>query len=111
MTLEITGISMWPSLRAGDRLVCAPAAQVDIGDVVCARAGGRQLLHRVVARAGRRVLLQGDLCPRPDPALDERAVLLRAVALIRRGRRRPVPPRPRWPGVWRRVHAALRGLK
>jgi len=101
---------MWPNLRDGDALLCVPAAGVKIGDVVCARRHGHQVVHRVMELAAGRVVLQGDLCPRPDAPLDERAILFRAVALERAGRRRRVPGRPRWPAVWRRLHAVARRL-
>lgn len=48
--LEISGDSMEPAYRAGDRIVVAPGAAVRVGDRVVARTQGGEVMAKVLAR-------------------------------------------------------------
>jgi len=52
MAAEVTGESMLPLLRPGDRLIVRAGAVIQTGDVVVARHPGRDLL--IVKRVGHR---------------------------------------------------------
>lgn len=74
--VTVTGDSMLPSLRPGDRLVCLPLprGRVRAGDVVMVpdpRRPSRRLLKRVAARHGERVTLLGD---HPAASTDSRTL-------------------------------------
>ena len=103
--ITVTGWSMAPALRPGDRVLLADGA-LRVGDVVVVTAPQRLLVHRVVAFVAARdgsepgfVITRGDgvrHCDAPSPLA---SVLGRVVAVERNGRRRPVPERlrtPRW---------------
>lgn len=84
------GGSMRPFIRSEDTVVLVPLgeARLRLGDVVLLDAGRRGLmLHRVVRVEGDRYLIKGDGNPVPDGWFGREAVLARAVALERPGRR------------------------
>jgi nickel-type superoxide dismutase maturation protease len=59
-TVEVTGDSMAPALRAGDRLVVRLGAGVRAGDVVVARHAGVLIVKRVFRRAADGWWLESD---------------------------------------------------
>lgn len=101
--ITVTGWSMAPALRPGDRLLLADGA-LRVGDVVVVATPQRLLVHRVVAFVAACddgepgfVITRGDgvcHCDAPAPLT---AVLGRVVAVERNGQRRPVPDRLRAP--------------
>lgn len=112
--IGVTGQSMWPTIRHGDRVWLAfGVASVDAGDVIVYRAGEKLLVHRVVKIWGspgrRRLIAQGDHSIRQDPPLDESQIVGRVVSVERRGRNRRLARgyRGRWIGwmarLWARV--------
>ena len=49
--IKITGKSMWPLLRAGQRFLVTPQAEIKTGDILCLRSKekGEFILHRKIA--------------------------------------------------------------
>jgi len=49
--IKITGKSMWPLLRDGQRFLVTPQAEIKIGDILCLRSKkkGEFILHRKIA--------------------------------------------------------------
>lgn len=71
--ITVTGVSMEPTLRAGDLVVMTRAEVYRPGDVVAYRvpdgdpAAGRHVIHRVIGGGAEEgYLLQGDNTPAPD---------------------------------------------
>ena len=90
LRLAVAGRSMLPLFREGDHLVIRPLERPPrVGEVVVFARGGQLWCHRVLLPAGRgrRLLTKGDARGRPDSPVDPGAVVGRAVALERRGRR------------------------
>lgn len=61
--LEISGNSMEPAYRAGDRIIVAPAAEVKTGDRVVARTTGGEVMAKVLARRNSRMVALASLNP------------------------------------------------
>ncbi len=102
--ITVTGWSMAPALRPGDRLLLDDGA-LRVGDVVVVAAPRRLLVHRVIAFGTACdgepgfVITRGDGVRHCDAPAPLTAVLGRVVAVERNGQRRPVPNRlraPRW---------------
>lgn len=66
--VAMEGVSMEPSIRAGDALlVTSPPRRLRAGMIVMLEVDRRLVVHRVVAAgAGGRVTTKGDANPRPD---------------------------------------------
>lgn len=81
--VEVRGASMWPSLRAGDRLVVMRLARRPrAGEIVIApdpRRAGRELIKRVADIGPHGVLLRGD---NPVASTDARAFGLVPTQLV-----------------------------
>lgn len=59
--IEVSGESMLPTLRAGDRITIVPDVEPRLGDVVVfVDAPGRTVVHRLVASIGGTVVCLGD---------------------------------------------------
>jgi L-amino acid N-acyltransferase YncA len=91
MTLDLTGLSMFPAIRAGDR--CRVAAvdmdTVRVGDILLATRESRLFAHRVVEiRSGppRTWIIKGDTLMWADPPVRAEDVLGQIIGLERRGR-------------------------
>lgn len=54
--LQISGDSMEPAYRAGDRIIVAPGAAVKRGDRVVARTSGGEVMAKVLARKTQKVI-------------------------------------------------------
>lgn len=82
---KVAGISMWPTLKRGDRVLVAPRAEnLAVGDVVVVRIGKRVLVHRVVERSAcGRVTTRGDFNTVPDPSVRIEQVVGRVVRVER----------------------------
>lgn len=115
-----TGQSMEPAVRDGETIVVEPVNTNDLatGMVILARAGGRELAHRVVqverdaAGAVIGVRTRGDAVAGDDPPVLPADVRGRVVAVARDGRDVTVPLVPASPGrlmEWI-VAAAVLGL-
>lgn len=61
--LEISGDSMEPAYRAGDRIVVSPSAEVRAGDRVVARTQGGEVMAKVLVRQTSEVVELGSLNP------------------------------------------------
>jgi len=61
--LEISGNSMEPAYRAGDRIIVAPGAEVKTGDRVVARTTGGEVMAKVLARRNSRMVALASLNP------------------------------------------------
>jgi phage repressor protein C with HTH and peptisase S24 domain len=65
--LEISGDSMEPAYRAGDRIIVAPGAEVKIGDRVVAKTTEGEVMAKVLARKTARLIELASLNPEYDP--------------------------------------------
>lgn len=106
--VEVRGASMGPLLRSGDQVRVSPdrVSTLQPGELVLAVSGtGQFLVNRVVSQSAVTVILRGDACPAPDPALS-RSQILGIVDQARRGKRL-IPlassglARPLWSSVLR----------
>jgi phage repressor protein C with HTH and peptisase S24 domain len=61
--LEISGDSMEPAYRAGDRIIVAPGAEVKKGDRVVAKATGGEVMAKVLERKNSRTIALASLNP------------------------------------------------
>lgn len=100
LALQVTGGSMRPLLRPGDRVLLERAAPESLrpGDLLALRRGGEVVTHRLLAREGAALLTRGDAAPHPDPPFTAADVLGRAVAVERGGRSLDLQSRP-WPAL------------
>lgn len=91
MTLDLTGLSMFPAIRAGDRCRVTSVAPetIRVGDVILTTRETRLFAHRVVAIvAGPPVqwIVKGDTLLVPDPPVVAEQILGQVIALERRGK-------------------------
>ena len=83
--MQVTGISMNPLLREGDRvLLTAPTRELRRGDVVLIDAEGSPVLHRVRRLFDGMLVARGDAASTDDPPMPVSRCVARAVA-ARRG--------------------------
>lgn len=61
--LQISGDSMEPAYRAGDRIIVAPGAEVKPGDRVVAKTAQREVMAKVLARRNTRIIELASLNP------------------------------------------------
>lgn len=114
--IDVLGSSMWPLLRAGDRLTVAPwEGPPRVGCVAVAVIGRALVAHRVIEVLPEHVRMQGDAAPLPDAPLRPVAVLGRVVAARSpQGRHRPLYDTPdawqRWMPVARSLARSRRAL-
>jgi len=88
--LEVTGRSMAPFLRSGDRVTVKPADadRLSLGDVVVFIAGGQALtVHRIVGWSGEAIRPRGDMARQEDAPLARHEVLGVVTRVEREGRR------------------------
>ena len=80
--MVVTGVSMVPTLKPGDRVLLGPVTGGSLGGgIVLADVGGRPVLHRVMAQTGGFVVTAGDACGRSDMAIPRSAVVACAHAV------------------------------
>lgn len=93
VTIPVSGISMLPTLRPGERVVlrAVDRAALRPQDVIAFRLDGQLVLHRVHAVLPDRVITAGDHYDLFDPPVPIAAVIGVAVGVAAR------PARPRWP--------------
>jgi hypothetical protein len=82
--ISVTGSSMQPTLRPGDRVLLGPPEPIRPGLVVLADMGGKPILHRVVLLSGEIVVLRGDASHTDDTPIRPGDVLA-SVRLVARG--------------------------
>lgn len=75
LVVRASGLSMWPFLRPGQRVIVQPSRALAVGDLALVELGRSLVLHRVIAISGSRIVLKGDSNPAPDPELIRDAVL------------------------------------
>jgi len=66
---RVVGDSMSPTLAAGQVVIALPWLRSRVGDIVIARAQGREVIKRLVAIEGEYATLHGD---NPDASTDSR---------------------------------------
>ena len=96
--LKVSGTSMLPFLRSGDRVAIGPLEPgrvLKLGDLVVFRFGNQVLLHRFLVQRGGRLLMKGDNCLACDPPVEPGAILGVAVALELDGKWEPLS-HPHW---------------
>ncbi|HEY3414880.1 MAG TPA: GNAT family N-acetyltransferase [Armatimonadota bacterium] len=91
MTLDLTGLSMFPSIRAGDRcrVVSVDPDSIQVGDIILTTRETRLFAHRVLAiRSGpaKQWIVKGDTLLVPDPPVQAEDILGQVIGLDRRGR-------------------------
>ena len=88
VVLWITGLSMYPELRPGDRVEVMPCRAQDLrpGDLVLL-GGDSLIIHRYLFRRGSRIIAKGDHAAAFDPPWPVTAVEGRVAVRIREGRR------------------------
>lgn len=80
--MVVTGVSMEPTLKPGDRVLLGPVMDGTLGGgIVLADVGGRPVLHRVMVQTGGFVVTAGDACGRSDMAIPRSAVVACAHAV------------------------------
>jgi hypothetical protein len=84
MWIVVTGHSMQPMIRPGDRVLLGPEPSVRPGQVVLADVNGRPILHRVIRVNGDEVILRGDSTLRNDPPIRV-ADVVGSVRMVSRG--------------------------
>jgi phage repressor protein C with HTH and peptisase S24 domain len=84
MWIVVTGHSMQPIIRPGDRVLLGPVDEIRPGLVVLADNGGAPLLHRVTRVLGEEVVLRGDATHDDDRPLRVSDVVGR-VRMVSRG--------------------------
>jgi Peptidase S24-like len=86
MWVRVTGKSMNPIIRHGDRVLIAGLSRAPRhGDVVLVDAAGSPLLHRIVSRHAGSVVTKGDGRRTNDPPHPISAVVARALVVRRDG--------------------------
>jgi phage repressor protein C with HTH and peptisase S24 domain len=78
--LEITGESMLPVYRDGDRIVVSPAANVRRGDRVVVKTNGGEVMAKLLTRLTAQKVELKSL----NPAYDDRAFALSEIAFVHR---------------------------
>lgn len=107
---KVSGLSMWPLVRPGQRVVIAPERRVRVGDLALVALGRTLVLHRVV-QLGPDIVTKGDAVARTDPPVTRSDVLGR----VDGGRFGPLIARLSWVGgaplanALRRLRVALYG--
>ncbi len=90
--VEVTGSSMLPAVRPGDRLVVRRRefSEVQAGQIVLYSRGGGLVAHRVVSRVaspeGERLVTRGDSLLRDDSPVQASEVVGAVVSIQRHGR-------------------------
>jgi len=100
LRIQVTGWSMFPSIRPGDALFVDRINSSDIseGDIVLFQRDRRLFAHRVVANTSGGVfpiVTRGDAMPQPDSPLDETELLGRVSSILRDGKQ--IQPRKALP--------------
>jgi hypothetical protein len=87
VSLTVTGHSMTPAIRSGDRLTLEPLRRTPrLGDVLACDSEGRLVVHRLVAWERCRAVVRGDVAPACDPPLAAGAALGLVTRIERGGR-------------------------
>jgi len=94
--IPVTGQSMWPTLRDGDRVWIAHGLKrVRLGDVIVYRRKGRLIVHRVVlmhaAPTNRHLFTRGDNSQHTDARVERSQVIGQVIAVEHNGYTRPMP--------------------
>jgi hypothetical protein len=80
--IPVSGNSMLPTIRPGDRVLLTPTRRrLARGDVVIVALGTKVILHRVVSLVNQVVVTRGDSCQVGDPPIEADRVFARAVAV------------------------------
>ena len=83
MWIVVTGHSMQPMIRPGDRVLLGPEESIRPGLVVLADVGGRPIMHRVVRVSGDIVTLRGDASLQNDRPIKKTDIVGSVRALSR----------------------------
>lgn len=112
MSLNLTGLSMYPAIRAGDRcrVSAVDPSTLRIGDIILTTRDSRLFAHRIVTvepGPPRRWIMKGDTLLWPDPPVSPEDILGQVIGLERGDRYIDLrAPARRMAG---RVFAALSG--
>lgn len=75
LVAKVSGLSMWPLIRPGQRIVIAPRGRLARGDLALVVLGRSLVLHRVIAMSPQGLVTKGDAMPTPDPEVAHADVL------------------------------------
>ena len=75
LVAQVSGLSMWPLVKPGQRVVIAPDRHVKVGDLALVVLGRALVLHRVVSIGPDTITTKGDAVARPDPQIAASDVL------------------------------------
>ena len=71
MTIDVTGVSMEPTMRAGDRITLCRAERYEIGDILVFTYKGELLVHRLLKEENGRYFCKGDNAFRLEDVTEE----------------------------------------
>ncbi|MFC1804881.1 S24/S26 family peptidase [Candidatus Omnitrophota bacterium] len=86
---KISGLSMWPSCRPGDKLLIAKVSpqELKIGDIIAYKSQGALICHRLVMKTGRngniRMRARGDCSFSLGEIVDAKQFFGKATAILR----------------------------
>ena len=104
------GLSMFPSLRPGDRLEVEEKGELTPGSVYCFRRDGSVFAHRLMEVTGGTAVFSGDASG-IEERVDRREVIGRVVRVYRKGRSlTPSAKRPALRALYPVMAAVVRAL-
>ena len=90
--LETTGFSMWPFLRAGEKLLIkkTPTENLKVGDIIIYRADSQLVCHRLIKKIKQRerylLYVRGDSSVSWPEPITEEMFLGKAMGIIKNGK-------------------------
>jgi signal peptidase I len=87
---KATGPSMFPIIRAGDKVLVEPksGAEINIGDIVLYEKDGSYIIHRLIRKTGQStVVTKGDNLSWSDSPIPTESILGKVVRIEGHGRR------------------------
>lgn len=90
--LETTGFSMWPFLKAGEKLLIkkTPTEKLKVGDIIIYRANNHLVCHRLIRKIKERerylLHVRGDSSVSSPEPITEEMFLGKAMGIIKNGK-------------------------
>ncbi len=89
---ETTGFSMWPFLKAGEKLLIkkTPTENLKVGDIIIYRADNQLVCHRLIKKTKERerylLYVRGDSSVSGPEPITEEMFLGKAISIIKNGK-------------------------